>query len=280
MIDQLVEARAIFSGNGRRVIGSTDVRGNGTEFAVPELDPFVLVDDARGIDGPDMPPFGRHPHAGLVAVSYIIDGGPWRSWCNLPGAEHHAFGAGDVLITNAGGGAVHDERTVGDGAHAMLQVILRLPESHREIEASVSPLLAEEGAENVRRIVGAEHLRPMGIDASVHYCTPPAGHSVEVAVPATQTAGFVFTRAGSVTLAEEHIPEDHVALLDEPPHALRITAAGGGPAQVIIGLGAPHDEPWAKLLGHNGFVVAGDEAAAAAKLDAYAREGEQFGLPR
>ena len=37
------------------------------------------------------------------------------------------------------------------------------------------------------------------------------------------------------------------------------------------------DEPWAKLLGGNGFVVAGDLAGADAKLAAYARHPDDFG---
>ena len=61
------------------------------------------------------------------------------------------------------------------------------------------------------------------------------------------------------------------------PSVLRLAAEPDGDAECLVAVGAPVAGPWAKRLGHNGFVVAVDEEAAAAALARYERDGPRFG---
>ena len=84
-----------------RLIGGLDIQGNGVDHPLLGLDPFVLCDAAPEIHGigdayiyvascvsvaytPSFnllrkltkgnPPFGFHPHYGLIAITYVLDG--------------------------------------------------------------------------------------------------------------------------------------------------------------------------------------------------------------
>ena len=63
-----------------RVIGALDIDGKGTRHPIRSIDPFIFLDesvvpaDAGGLGA------GRHPHAGLTALTYLSpDGRPGTS---------------------------------------------------------------------------------------------------------------------------------------------------------------------------------------------------------
>lgn len=274
---RVLEAGRALGGRLARVVGSLDLEGKGTRFDLAEVGPFVLVDDARGLDGPDLPPFGAHPHAGLVALSYVASGGPWRSRANAPGAEEIPFGAGDVLVTVAGRGAVHDERTEGPGLHEMTQIILRLPARRADVAASVTRIAPERIAPSVLRLFGPSTLAPLDLDAAAYHVVLAPGDDATITLPASQRAGFAYTRGGAAHVAGVAVTADHVAELAPDGSPLVIEASDDRGADLLLGVGAPLDEPWVKLLGHDGFVVAPSEDAARALMAAYAHERERFG---
>lgn len=261
----------------RRVVGSTDARGQGVEFALADVGPFILLDDARGLEGPNQPPFGAHPHAGLVALSIVPDGGSWQSRANVPGMEYLAFGEGQVVMTVAGRGIVHDETSVGDGAHGMLQLILRLPAARRDTAPTIAAWTPTEVAPGVHRLFDPTRLAIAGLDAAAYRCRMGPGQRATLPVPTSHTTGFVYPRDGSVGIGGHALPEHGVAELGADGDQLELTAEGDRPIDCLVATAAGLPEPWAKLLGHEGFVVAADEAAAAAKLAEYRRDGDRFG---
>jgi redox-sensitive bicupin YhaK (pirin superfamily) len=274
---RILDALPRMGGTLTRLVGSTDAHGGGTDFAIPDLGPFILIEDARGIVGPDQPPFGEHPHAGLVVASYVAEGGPWRSRANAEGYEDVSFGAGDVVITCAGRGIRHDERTVGAGDHAMTQIILRLPAARRDVRASVvkhSPVTIAEG---VRRLFDRDSFGDLGLDAAFHHVTLESNRSARLSVDPAHAVGFVYARTGSVRLGDATLEQGQMAVLTAEGEVLELAAAHDAGADALVGTGAPLDEPWAKLLGHEGFVVGADADAVEALMDRYADDPEGFG---
>jgi redox-sensitive bicupin YhaK (pirin superfamily) len=236
-----------------------------------------LVVDTRRIEGPDQPPFGRHPHAGLVVISYCAAGRDWKSECNVPGQETMTLHAGESLVTVAGRGIMHDERSTSDGSHEMTQIILRLPAASRNVSAWLLKSPVADLGNGILRIFDSAALAPSGVDAEGYHVRLRPGASIELPIAPTHRSGFVFTRSGTVSVGAEFIAEHSVAVLDETGDTLWLEAGPDAPAELLIGLGSPLEEPWAKLLGGNGFVIAQDEASAASLLESYASDPERFG---
>ena len=57
-----------------RLVGSLDVKGQGTKHELEGLDPVVLCDYSGVIAGAGKPPFGLHPHYGMIAVTAVLEG--------------------------------------------------------------------------------------------------------------------------------------------------------------------------------------------------------------
>ena len=49
--------------------------------------------------------------------------------------------------------------------------------------------------------------------------------------------------------------------------AIPLAAAGEAPCECVVGSSAAIEEPWTKLLGHDGFVIDRDLTSAEAKLE-------------
>lgn len=124
----------------RRVIGTTDIDGKGTKHPVErQADPFVLLDE--GVLPPNTkPPFGAHPHAGLVATTIPLNpsfaGLLWDNISELNGEkEYGPLWSNGLFQIKAGRGVVHDE-----GRDVDKEVILsRVPQSviDRDVEKNI-----------------------------------------------------------------------------------------------------------------------------------------------
>ncbi len=90
-----------------RVIGSLDMNRRGVEHSIADIDPFIFLDDAL-IEGDLSSVFHKHPHAGLAAVTYLLEGTA-RAWDNIHGASPRPNQAGGVYCLHAGRGVVHGE---------------------------------------------------------------------------------------------------------------------------------------------------------------------------
>jgi redox-sensitive bicupin YhaK (pirin superfamily) len=101
---------------------------------VPELDPFLLLDDFHS-DDPDkyLPGFPWHPHRGIETITYLLEGE----------VEHGdsmgnkgVIGEGDVQWMTAGSGIVHQEMPKGSSGGTLwgFQLWANLPASHKMMD--------------------------------------------------------------------------------------------------------------------------------------------------
>lgn len=298
-------AKAKMGGRLMRVVGSLDPLGQGTEFPIPHLGAFVMVEDARRLPGPGVPDFGMHPHSGLLACSYIPEGGPWEALSNLSGAERERLEASQVAMLAARRGVVHDEHTGSEGEHSIVQIILRLPSARWELDSSLrvsSATIVAQGddagedagedagagagadvaaaAWRLTRIFDAETLGEPGLDASMYRVEAGAGARVRVPLAAAHDELFVYVREGPVSCAGRRWETGTVLHFDRDSGcegALELSSLSGSTCDVLVGSSAALAEVWVKRLGHDGFVVAADLEAARAKLEAFARDPATFG---
>jgi redox-sensitive bicupin YhaK (pirin superfamily) len=126
---------------------------------VPELDPFLLLDDFHSDDERDyIAGFPWHPHRGIETITYMLHGR----------VEHgDSMGNGGVIQSNevqwmtAGSGIVHQEMPKGPGLLWGFQLWANLPASHkmmdpryREVKASMIPVATPSEGVNVKVICG------------------------------------------------------------------------------------------------------------------------------
>jgi redox-sensitive bicupin YhaK (pirin superfamily) len=101
---------------------------------VPELDPFLLLDDFRS-DNPDhyLAGFPWHPHRGIETITYMLEG---RVEHGDSMGNRGVIGPGDVQWMTAGSGIVHQEMPKGDerGRMGGFQLWANLPAVHKMME--------------------------------------------------------------------------------------------------------------------------------------------------
>jgi quercetin 2,3-dioxygenase len=128
---------------------------------VPQLDPFLLLDDFRSENPEDYKlGFPWHPHRGMETITYMLDGE----------VEHGdslgnsgLISPGDVQWMTAGNGIIHQEMPKGDrkGNMGGFQLWANLPSSHkmmnpryREVKQADIPVLQTSEGAVVRVICG------------------------------------------------------------------------------------------------------------------------------
>ena len=101
---------------------------------VPQLDPFLLLDDFHSDDPSKyLPGFPWHPHRGIETITYVLQGN----------VEHGdsmknrgVISPGDVQWMTAGSGIIHQEMPKGDAERRMwgFQLWANLPASHKMMD--------------------------------------------------------------------------------------------------------------------------------------------------
>lgn len=109
----------------RRAFGNSEV---------PELDPFLLLDDFRSNETRDyVKGFPWHPHRGIETITYVLHGnvGHGDSMGNKG-----VIASGDVQWMTAGSGIIHQEMPKGDKSGRMggFQLWANLPASHKMMD--------------------------------------------------------------------------------------------------------------------------------------------------
>jgi redox-sensitive bicupin YhaK (pirin superfamily) len=111
-------------------------------YQVPQLDPFLLLDDFHSDNPPDyLKGFPWHPHRGMETVTYVFQGQ----------VEHGdsmgnkgVIGSGDVQWMTAGSGIIHQEMPRGgdDGVMWGTQLWANLPVSQKMMEPRYRSIVA------------------------------------------------------------------------------------------------------------------------------------------
>jgi quercetin 2,3-dioxygenase len=111
---------------------------------VPQLDPFLLLDDFRG-DNPNqyLPGFPWHPHRGIETITYMIEGEVDHG--DSMGNAGIIY-PGDVQWMTAGSGVIHQEMPRGNkqGRMGGFQLWANLPRSHKMMDPRYRGITAEQ----------------------------------------------------------------------------------------------------------------------------------------
>jgi redox-sensitive bicupin YhaK (pirin superfamily) len=155
-IRRVVKSKPTIEGAGvhlRRAFGFSEV---------PELDPFLLLDDFRSSDPRHYAPgFPWHPHRGIETITYVISGSVAHG--DSMGNEG-VIGPGDVQWMTAGSGIIHQEMPEGDAVGHMggFQLWANLPASHkmmdpryRDVKSGQIPRITAANGVTIRIICGA-----------------------------------------------------------------------------------------------------------------------------
>src|SRR5438876_97554 len=128
---------------------------------VPQLDPFLLLDDFRSNEPAEYQRgFPWHPHRGMETITYVL-AGDVEHGDSL--GNRGVIRAGDVQWMTAGSGIIHQEMPKGDSQGRMwgFQLWANLPASHKmmdpryqEVEHDDIPVAETADGARVRVISG------------------------------------------------------------------------------------------------------------------------------
>jgi redox-sensitive bicupin YhaK (pirin superfamily) len=128
---------------------------------VPQLDPFLLLDDFRADDPAKfLPGFPWHPHRGIETITYVLEGHVEHG--DSMGNKGD-IAPGDVQWMTAGSGIIHQEMPKGDARGRMggFQLWANLPAAqkmmdprYREVKAATIPEARLPGGVRARVICG------------------------------------------------------------------------------------------------------------------------------
>jgi len=128
---------------------------------VPQLDPFLLLDDFRSDDPAKfLKGFPWHPHRGIETITYMLDG-TVEHGDSMGNAG--VIRPGDVQWMTAGSGIIHQEMPKGDARGRMggFQLWANLPAAqkmmdprYRDVKAAVIPEVKGDGGATVKVICG------------------------------------------------------------------------------------------------------------------------------
>lgn len=227
---------------------------------LPDLDPFLLLDEFRSEDGADyIAGFPDHPHRGFETVTYML-AGRMRHGDNKGNVG--LLGPGSVQWMTAGRGIVHSEMPEQeDGLMQGFQLWVNLPAKdkmtaprYQDIDPKDIPSLDLDGGVRVKVIAGEVNGTLGAVDTGVTEPTYldvvlPAGASFAHPVNLGHNA-FVYVYDGSVSVGDQKLTKTELGVLSDGEN-IEVVAGDAG-AKVLIVAGKPLGEPVAR---HGPFVM-------------------------
>ena len=274
-----------------RVIGTIDIDGQGTKHTISDIDPFIFLDDAI-IEGTLSSSFQKHPHTGLTAVTYLLEGTA-HAWDNIHGPTPDLNRAGGVYCVDSGRGIVHGEAPV-DGIRKvrLLQMwynpgIYELPLTEAKYQLFQPNELPVYEDENVwvKVIIGAKYnlTSPVLNQWPIQYLhvklAPLQTYSLKIPDPTWQ--GFIYVIKGQGQFGANDIlcREQQCLVFDSDlDPTIEIKNMDSTPLEFVLAAGKPHHKAFVKLLGHGGAIVADTETHARTWMQQYEKDPEHFGL--
>jgi hypothetical protein len=187
-----------------------------------------------------------HPHIGLIAISYVLEGAVTHRDSLGHRRELHA---GDLGATISGRGVVHSERLerkrVLGGAFQMMQLLVALPDGAEDVEPSFVfrakseiPSVTADGA-TVHWLCASPPEVPAGLAAT----TPILLAAIDFEAngrwaPPEAPERALYVRSGALEVGEQRVGQGQVAIL--APGAERVRALE--PSRVIAFGGTPVGE--------------------------------------
>jgi len=227
---------------------------------LPDLDPFLLLDEFRSEDGADyIAGFPDHPHRGFETVTYMLDG-RMRHGDNKGNVG--LLGPGSVQWMTAGRGIVHSEMPEQeDGLMQGFQLWVNLPAKdkmteprYQDIDPMDIPSLDLDGGGRVKVIAGEVNGIKGAVDTGATEPTYldvvlPAGASFAHPIALGHNA-FVYVYDGAVVVDAQTLTKTELGVLGDGD-TIEVRAGDAG-AKVLIVAGKPLGEPVAR---HGPFVM-------------------------
>ena len=227
---------------------------------LPDLDPFLLLDEFRSEDGADyIAGFPDHPHRGFETVTYML-AGRMRHGDNKGNVG--LLGPGSVQWMTAGRGIVHSEMPEQeDGLMQGFQLRVNLPAKdkmtaprYQDIDPQDIPALDLANGVRVKVIAGVVNGTKGAVDTGATQPTYldvvlPAGAAFDHPIALGHNA-FVYVYDGSVSVGDQTVVKTELGVLGEGD-TIEVVAGEAG-AKVLIVAGKPLGEPVAR---HGPFVM-------------------------
>lgn len=273
-----------------RVIGTVDIDGNGTKHEVEHVDPFLFLDDAH-IQGVLPTSFNKHPHTGLMAVTYLLEGTA-HAWDNINGATSDLNRAGGVYCVNSGRGIVHGEAAIeGVRELRLLQLWFNpdiyqfpLPKAEYQLfQPDELPVYHDD--EIWAKIIIGEGFNltsPVTSPWPISYMHIKLAPKVfaNIQIPEPDWNGFIYVINGSGTFGINHVPgapQQCLLLGQEHSSAIPVQNEEHATLEFILATGQAHHKSFVKLLGHGGAIIADTEKNARDFMKHYESDPEHFG---
>merc|ERR1711971_345336 len=275
---------ATMTGPLERMVGSLDCRGKGTNHPLPQVDPVVLCELAV-VTGKNLPPFGMHPHHGVIAVTTVFED---RDNINGESGQHQL--AGGVYAVSAGKGVCHEEKTHTDGRHRAIQTVFKIPDEKLDlppvlvkVAAEDIPIVKLDGGEarvmlgRLGKVESPAKLQSLPMVVILRICIE-AGKRMKLPLDEHFEHGLVFVISGGCKLGEEGVAaaEGGGCFLFGDGGELIIETHTEEQAEIFLVAAKPLREPWVKMLGRSGFIVTKNEQEAEKVMEVINKFGDEF----
>ena len=273
--------------HGLRLIGTTDIDGNGTAHEIADVDPIVLFDFGKMNSSQEIP-FRPHPHLGLTAMSFLPVNGTYMAWDSLEGESNASLHAGGLYYVHAGSAAFHHEFPSPETVAAALDIeFIQLVWNATDeedvktvvIQPDDVPVVSTEGA-SVRvlagDLLGVKSVQPFTHRKIVYaYIQLQPGKTLQLKVPQSMR-GILFPIAGDVEANDATVKEQQMMILGDDDHSLSVANHGVDMSRFIIAAGEPLNKPFCKLLGLGGFIIGETEDEVRKRMAEFTIQAEQI----
>ncbi|MFI6004264.1 pirin family protein [Streptomyces sp. NPDC051366] len=223
---------------------------------IPQLDPFLMVDQVGPVDlGPGEPKGAPdHPHRGFETIAYVMEGD--IEYADSTG-NRGVVPPGAVQWLTAGAGVVHsaqptDAFRAAGGLQHNLQIWVNLPAARKGLR----PRTQNHGAAQIPvvrnldgswfKVIAGSALGVTGpfdtqVPVTVVHASIAPGASAELPAPAGRNAA-VYVLSGSGRVASSELADGELAVLGDDGDTVRVE---GGPvgADLLFLTGEPIGEP-------------------------------------
>ena len=275
-VTRVVTAASLLEGGG------FPVRRPFPSAALPQVDPFLLLDQMGPVDWAPGKAIGApdHPHRGFETVTYLLAG----RMRHRDSSGHAAnLGPGDVQWMTAGAGVVHSEMPHPDllrngGPVHGFQLWLNLPAVDKMIAPRYQDLRAEriptaataDGLVQVRVIAGESLGARAAIDTRIpiiflHFTLRPGATYEQPLIPGHNAFVYVFAGEAAVGSPPTRVARAHAAILGDGDRVgLSLDNEATAYAELLLLAGPPLNEPVAR---YGPFVMNTQEQIAQAVRD-------------
>lgn len=274
--------------HGFRLIGTTDIDGNGTAHEVAEVDPIVLFDFVK-INTREPSSFRPHPHLGLTAMSFLPENGTWMAWDSLRGESEEHLQPGGLYYVHAGSPAFHHEFAAPETVAAetdveFIQLVWNATDEETVktviIQPDDVPVVSTDNASI--RVMAGEFCGLKSVQPFTHrniiyaYVQLQAGKADIFEIPSSMQ-GILFVIEGKLKVNNITVEEHQMMILGEDDERLSMTnLSTDNVCRFIIAAGEPLNKPFVKLIGLGGFIIGKTEEEVRRNMAGFADKAEQL----